>query len=83
MASKSPVVGLTQFAKQPVSFFKGRKPLWWAWWILRAGGLVAAFVGFILLLRNFYEWRNTCSWCKHLTCLVSFFNYLYQLGCIS
>ncbi|OSS52010.1 hypothetical protein B5807_03278 [Epicoccum nigrum] len=69
MASKSPVVGLTQFAKQPVSFFKGRKPLWWAWWILRAGGLVAAFVGFILLLRNFYEWRNTCSWCKHLTCL--------------
>lgn len=71
MASKNPVVGLSQFAKQPVSFFKGRKPLWWAWWILRAGGLVAAFVGFILLLRNFYEWRNTCSWCKHLTCLVS------------
>lgn len=69
MASKNPVVGLTNFAKQPVSFFKGRKPLWWAWWILRAGGLVAAFVGFILLLRNFYEWRNTCSWCKHLTCL--------------
>jgi membrane associated rhomboid family serine protease len=71
MASKNPVVGLGKFAKQPVSFFKGRKPLWWAWWILRAGGLVAAFVGFILLLRNFYEWRNTCSWCKHLTCLVS------------
>ena len=71
MASKNPVVGLSKFAKQPMSFFKGRKPLWWAWWILRAGGLVAAFVGFILLLRNFYEWRNTCSWCKHLTCLVS------------
>jgi membrane associated rhomboid family serine protease len=69
MASKNPVIGITKFAKQPVSFFKGRKPLWWAWWILRAGGLVAAFVGFILLLRNFYEWRNTCSWCKHLTCL--------------
>ncbi|KZM24204.1 Protein S-acyltransferase [Ascochyta rabiei] len=69
MASTNPVVGLTKFAKQPVSFFKGRKPLWWAWWILRAGGLVAAFVGFILLLRNFYEWRNTCSWCKHLSCL--------------
>lgn len=75
MASKSPVVGLSKFAKQPVSFFKGRKPLWWAWWILRAGGLVAAFVGFILLLRNFYEWRNTCSWCKHLTCLVSLFHF--------
>jgi membrane associated rhomboid family serine protease len=73
MASKNPIVGLTKFAKQPVSFFKGRKPLWWAWWVLRAGGLVAAFIGFILLLKNFYEWRNTCSWCKHLTCLVSFF----------
>lgn len=60
-----------QFAKAPVGFFKGRKPLWWAWWLVRAGGLVAAFIGFILLLKNFYEWRNTCSWCKHLSCLVS------------
>jgi membrane associated rhomboid family serine protease len=63
--------GLSKFAKQPTAFFKGRKPLWWAWWLVRAGGLVVAFVGFVLLLRNFYEWRNTCSWCKHLTCLVS------------
>lgn len=62
---------ITAFAKQPVGFFKGRKPLWWAWWLVRAGGLVAVFIGFILLLRNFYEWRNTCSWCKHLSCLVS------------
>ncbi|KAI4688140.1 uncharacterized protein J4E84_005068 [Alternaria hordeiaustralica] len=53
---------ITAFAKQPVGFFKGRKPLWWAWWLVRAGGLVAVFIGFILLLRNFYEWRNTCSW---------------------
>ncbi|EDU42987.1 GlpG membrane protein [Pyrenophora tritici-repentis] len=60
---------ISAFAKQPVGFFKGRKPLWWAWWVLRAGGLVAVFIGFILLLRNFYEWRNTCSWCKHLSCL--------------
>jgi membrane associated rhomboid family serine protease len=60
---------ITAFAKQPVGFFKGRKPLWWAWWLVRAGGLVAVFIGFILLLRNFYEWRNTCSWCKHLSCL--------------
>ncbi|KAH8724134.1 hypothetical protein GQ44DRAFT_709202 [Phaeosphaeriaceae sp. PMI808] len=60
---------LSKFAKAPVGFFKGRKPLWWAWWLVRAGGLVVAFIGFILLLRNFYEWRNTCSWCKHLTCL--------------
>ncbi|KAJ4376271.1 hypothetical protein N0V83_001554 [Neocucurbitaria cava] len=63
---------IQKFAKQPVGFFKGRKPLWWAWWLVRAGGLVAVFIGFILLLRNFYEWRNTCSWCKHLSCLVSF-----------
>lgn len=62
---------LSRFAKAPIGFFKGRKPLWWAWWLVRAGGLVVVFIGFILLLRNFYEWRNTCSWCKHLTCLVS------------
>ncbi|KAF2029241.1 rhomboid-domain-containing protein [Setomelanomma holmii] len=60
---------LSRFAKAPVGFFKGRKPLWWAWWLVRAGGLVAVFIGFILLLRNFYEWRNTCSWCRHLSCL--------------
>lgn len=60
-----------KLTKSPVGFFKGRKPLWWAWWLVRAGSLVAVFIGFILLLRNFYEWRNTCSWCKHLTCLVS------------
>jgi membrane associated rhomboid family serine protease len=63
---------LSNFAKAPVGFFKGRKPLWWAWWLVRVGGLVCVFIGFILLLRNFYEWRNTCKWCKHLTCLVSF-----------
>jgi membrane associated rhomboid family serine protease len=62
---------LQKFAKAPLGFFKGRKPLWWAWWLVRAGGLVSVFIGFVLLLRNFYEWRNTCSWCKHLTCLVS------------
>ncbi|KAH3951639.1 RHOMBOID-like protein [Parastagonospora nodorum] len=60
---------LSRFAKAPIGFFKARKPLWWAWWLVRAGGLVCAFIAFVLLLRNFYEWRNTCSWCKHLTCL--------------
>ncbi|KAL5119615.1 hypothetical protein ACEQ8H_002461 [Pleosporales sp. CAS-2024a] len=60
---------ISHLAKAPVTFFKGRKPLWWAWWLVRAGGLVSVFIAFILLLRNFYEWRNTCSWCKHLTCL--------------
>jgi len=61
---------LSRFAKAPLGFFKARKPLWWAWWLVRAGGLVCAFIALVLLLRNFYEWRNTCSWCKHLTCLV-------------
>ncbi|KAF2278800.1 rhomboid-domain-containing protein [Westerdykella ornata] len=60
---------LNAFVKKPVGFFKGRKPLWWAWWLVRAGSLVAVFIGFILLLKNFYEWRNECSWCMYLSCL--------------
>ena len=59
------------FFKNPVGFFKGRKPLWWAWWFIRAGALVLVFVVFILLLNNFYVYHNTCSWCKYLSCLVS------------
>jgi membrane associated rhomboid family serine protease len=65
------------FLKNPVGFFKGRKPLWWAWWLLRAGALVAVTVVFILLLNNFYVYHNTCSWCKYLSCLVS------SLSCLS
>ncbi|KAF2470106.1 rhomboid family membrane protein-like protein [Lindgomyces ingoldianus] len=61
--------GIKKFVKQPVGFFKGRKPFWWVWWLARAGALVAVFIGFILLLKNFYEWRNECKWCHHLTCL--------------
>ncbi|KAK0652884.1 hypothetical protein B0T16DRAFT_323467 [Cercophora newfieldiana] len=57
------------FFKNPVGFFKGRKPLWWAWWILRAGALVVVFIVFILLLNNFYVYKKTCSWCKYLSCL--------------
>ncbi|KAF3770772.1 rhomboid-domain-containing protein, partial [Cryphonectria parasitica EP155] len=57
------------FVKNPVGFFKGRKPLWWAWWLIRAGFLLLAFIGFILLLNNFYVYRKTCSWCKYLSCL--------------
>lgn len=69
---------LAKFAKQPVGFFKGRKPLWWAWWLVRVGALVAVFVGFVLLLKNFYVWKNECSWCKHLTCLVSLFSLSFE-----
>lgn len=59
------------FLKNPVGFFKGRKPLWWAWWLIRAGTLLLAFIGFILLLNNFYVYRKSCGWCKYLSCLVS------------
>ncbi|KAK4147096.1 uncharacterized protein C8A04DRAFT_34311 [Dichotomopilus funicola] len=57
------------FLKNPVGFFKGRKPLWWAWWLVRAGALVLVTVVFILLLNNFYIDRKTCDWCRYLSCL--------------
>ncbi|KKY30119.1 putative rhomboid family membrane protein [Diaporthe ampelina] len=57
------------FLKNPVGFFKGRKPFWWAWWLVRAGALLLVFVVFIVLLQNFYVYRKTCSWCKYLSCL--------------
>ncbi|EON63947.1 hypothetical protein W97_03176 [Coniosporium apollinis CBS 100218] len=60
---------LAAFAKAPVGFFKGRKPLWWAWWLIRAGALVGVLVGFIALLNNFYVYRSRCGWCKYLSCL--------------
>jgi membrane associated rhomboid family serine protease len=60
---------VSAFAKQPVGFFKGRKPLWWAWWLLRAGALIGVLVGFVVLINNFYKYRDTCSWCKYLSCL--------------
>ncbi|OAX84116.1 hypothetical protein ACJ72_01528 [Emergomyces africanus] len=44
--------------RQPVKFFQGRKPLWWAWWVVRAGTLVGIVVTFILLLDNFYKYRS-------------------------
>jgi membrane associated rhomboid family serine protease len=63
--------GVTGFVKSPIGFFKGRKPLWWAWWLFRAFCLAAVFIVFILLLNNFYVYRKTCSWCKYLSCIVS------------
>lgn len=57
------------FFKNPVGFFKGRKPLWWVWWLVRAGALVLVTVVFILLLNNFYIYHNACSWCKYLSCI--------------
>jgi len=60
---------MPSFVKQPIGFFKGRKPLWWAWLLLRVGALVAVLICFIVLLRNFYIYRSSCSWCKYLSCL--------------
>ena len=58
--------------KSPLNFFRGRKPFWWAWWLVRAGGLVAVLIGFIYLIVNFYKYyETTCSWCYRLSCLVS------------
>jgi membrane associated rhomboid family serine protease len=62
---------LKGFVHQPVQFFKGRKPLWWAWWLVRAAALIGVTVCFSLLLKNFYrEKPQKCSWCKYLSCLV-------------
>ena len=57
------------FLKNPLGFFKGRKPLWWAWWLVRVAALVCVRVVFILPLNNFYIHRKTCGWCKYLSCL--------------
>lgn len=55
-----------------LGFFKGRKPLWWAWWLVRLGALVAVLIGFILLIVDFYKYHTSnCSWCYRLSCLVS------------
>jgi membrane associated rhomboid family serine protease len=64
--------GVVGFAKAPVGFFKGRKPAWWAWWLVRAASLVFVLIVFILLLNNFYKYKKTCGWCKYLSCLVSY-----------
>lgn len=59
-------------SKGPLDFFRGRKPLWWAWWLVRAGALVAVLIGFIMLIVNFYRYpTSNCSWCYRLSCLVS------------
>ena len=70
--------GMQSFVKDPVGFFKGRKPFWWAWWAVRVAALVGVLVCFVVLLNNFYKYRTTCSWCKYLSCLVSFIYFYYS-----
>ena len=65
----STTADVAAFAKEPVGFFKGRKGLWWAWWLIRAGALIGVLVGFVVLLNDFYNHRSDCSWCKYLSCL--------------
>ena len=57
------------FFRNPLGFFKERRPVWWVWWLVRSAALIAVLIGFILLLKNFYEWRTGCHWCKYLSCL--------------
>ncbi|SPN98921.1 related to membrane protein [Cephalotrichum gorgonifer] len=59
----------TPFYKNPMGFFKGRKPLWWIWWVVRVGCLLTVIIGFIVLLNNFYLYRADCSWCHRLSCI--------------
>jgi membrane associated rhomboid family serine protease len=68
--SKSQNATVKTFVKDPLGFFKNRRGVWWAWWLVRGAALVGVLIGFILLLENFYDWpRTTCSWCKYLSCL--------------
>ncbi|KAL1995142.1 hypothetical protein VTN49DRAFT_1329 [Thermomyces lanuginosus] len=56
--------------RRPLVFFQGRKPLWWAWWLVRAGALIAVIVGFFVLLTDFYKYPvSNCTWCHRLSCL--------------
>ncbi|KAI9367099.1 hypothetical protein BJX61DRAFT_538336 [Aspergillus egyptiacus] len=67
----SRVGGFSKYS--PKGFFAGRKPLWWAWWLVRLGALVAVLVGFILLIVNFYKYPSSnCSWCYRFSCLVTY-----------
>ncbi|EGP90613.1 unnamed protein product [Zymoseptoria tritici ST99CH_1A5] len=61
--------GLRRFAKSPLGFFQKRRGVWWLWIAIRGAALLGALIAFILLLKNFYVWKNTCSWCKYLSCL--------------
>ena len=61
--------GFGGFFKNPTGFFKGRKQLWWAWWLVRAATLATALIVMIVLINNFYKYKKTCGWCKYLSCL--------------
>ena len=75
--------GVRGFLKEPLGFFKGRKVLWWAWWLVRTVALIGVLVAFILLLKNFYAKNpGKCGWCKRLSCLVRVFFHFFSV-CVS
>lgn len=59
----------TAFLKNTPAFFKGRKPLWWVFWIVRAAMCATALIVLIVLANNFYTYEKKCGWCKYLSCL--------------
>lgn len=60
----------TRMFTSPQTFFAGRKPLWWAWWLLRVGALVGVIIAFVWLINSFYAHHDTqCPNCKYLSCL--------------
>ncbi|KAK4692963.1 hypothetical protein P7C71_g4339, partial [Lecanoromycetidae sp. Uapishka_2] len=62
--------GIRGIIRDPIGFFKGRKPLWWVWWLVRATMLVLVFAVFIVLIKNFYKANpTTCHWCRYLSCI--------------
>lgn len=63
------LTGLGGFVKQPLGFFKGRRAMWWVWWLVRAAMLTIILVSFIVLLNDFYKGKKNCKWCKYLSCL--------------
>lgn len=54
---------------KPLEHFKNRTVYWWLWWLVRLSAFATVIVYYVLLLRNFEENLDNCSWCKYLSCL--------------
>lgn len=68
--NNAPRTTSTAMFTSPQTFFARRKPLWWAWWLLRVGALVGVIIAFVWLIKSFYDHHDTqCPSCKYLSCL--------------
>lgn len=48
-------------------YFRGRRPWWWIWNLIRMGCLALVVIAMALLLNNFYaHGGGHCSWCRYL-----------------